>query len=161
MHNGIYLDKLPKEKLLELAKLKCSFVILSHSADNDLSLVTEAFPDTDIYISYRCFEGRALLEKFPEAKAVDAHGKETVSEEYFPVSPINKNVRDYHLQEIEELSKLKIKGIWLDHFQFPTKWESPNPEILDTDFSESAIKKFENYIGEEIEGTTLKKSIAY
>lgn len=157
MPNGIYLGNPTKESLMKLADLKPNFIILKHSAVTNLELIKEIFPNVDIYISYRCFEGKELSEKFPDAITVDAQGKPTISGDYFPVSPVNKDVREFHLSEIESFCTLGIKGFWLDHFQFPTKWDTNLPDILDTDFSESAIKEFEGFIGEEIEGNNIEE----
>ncbi len=52
-------------------------------------------------------------------------------------------VRQEKLREIEKIvSDFEIDGVWLDSIRYPTRWEVPNPKLLDNSRCPICLEKF-------------------
>ena len=129
---------------------------LNYTKKGDL----EYIGDREIVLNL--FEGKDLLEKFPDAKPVEVESKETNGKNYFPASPTHPDIRTELIEHAKQIAKKdSIEVIWLNNLQFPTKWNEPEPTILDTDYSDQSLKMFEEFIGEPIEGKNLEEKFLH
>lgn len=155
MNKSAFLFSLSKEILQQAKELNLSSIYLNEKyiSKENTSLIKEILGnDIKIYVEISIFAGKDLLEKYPDSKPVDALGKATHKDWYFGICPTHEGVRKERLEKIQELSKENIDGIFLDFIRYPTKWEEPDPYILDTCYCPRCLKLFEAYIGEPIEG---------
>ncbi|HLB51723.1 hypothetical protein A3B64_04460 [candidate division WWE3 bacterium RIFCSPLOWO2_01_FULL_37_24] len=105
------------------------------------------------------FAGKDLWDKFPDVIPVEAGGKEPARGWYYGVCPSHEGVRNECLQNVKALLERDLNGIWLDFIRYPTKWEEPEPYILDVCYCDRCLKKFSEYLGEPIEGNTLEDKV--
>ena len=142
--------------VLEL-NLDSVFIPFHEAGVANLDKIRKSKPDIKINVEVPVFAGKELLEKFPDALPVEASGLKTEKEWYAGVCPTHTGVREECLRKIDSLLSLNPDGIWLDFIRYPTKWEEPNPYILDTCYCDRCLKLFSEYIGESIVGSTLEE----
>ncbi|KKU49352.1 MAG: hypothetical protein UX79_C0003G0026 [candidate division WWE3 bacterium GW2011_GWB1_47_11] len=111
----------------------------------------------EIYAEVGIFVGQALIDKYPDAKPVEAFGKATAKDWYVGVCPTHPGVRKDVLEKIKSLTKLGVDGIWLDFIRYPSKWEEPRPYILDTCYCPRCMSLFEEFIGEKLVAANLEE----
>ncbi len=144
--------------MLEL-NLDTVFVPFHETNTSNLEKIRESKPDVKINVEVPVFAGKELLEKYPDAVPVEASGLKTEKEWYVGVCPTHPEVREECLRKIDSLLSLNPDGIWLDFIRYPTKWEEPDPYILDTCYCDRCLKLFSEYIGEPIIGNTLEEKV--
>jgi len=96
------------------------------------------------YVEYSLFVGEGLWQKYPLSRPVTSKGKPLKKYKWYAgVNPTVEEVRSEKLKGIRSLvEETKVDGIWLDFIRWPCHWEVPDPEILQTSFDETTIKKF-------------------
>ena len=160
MYKSILLKEINKNSL-EKIKLYNLDAIVVHSTQinkEKISMIKDVLgKDIKIEVIFNCFEGKSLQDKFSEARPLEVEEKDVNEHDYHPVSPTNSEVRDFLLEQIKELAGLEINTVWLNQLHFATKWWVSEPKVLDTDYSDAVLKKFEDYIGESIEGSNLEE----
>ena len=159
MYKSLILKEITKEQLEKLKGFNLNAVVIKsdHATKEKIALITDHLEGVKIEVLFNCFEGKELQEKFPQSKMVEVEEKDINSANYYPVSPANLEVREFLLEELKKISHLKVDTIWLENLHFATKWWVVEPEILDTDYSHETLAKFEEYIGESIEGSNLEE----
>ena len=87
---------------------------------------------------------RGLWQKYPLSRPITSKGTPLKKYKWYAgVNPTVEEVRSEKLQDIRSLvEESKVDGIWLDFIRWPCHWEVPNPEIVQTSFDETTIKKF-------------------
>lgn len=91
------------------------------------------------------FAGEDLWQEFPESRPV-LRNREVINAEdwYCGVTPTCHKVRQKKLKEIKEtIEEFDVDGIWLDFIRWPTRWEVPDPDLLDVGFDQESLKQFE------------------
>ncbi|HSX39328.1 MAG TPA: hypothetical protein VLI92_01935 [Candidatus Saccharimonadales bacterium] len=159
MHKSVFsLLPLTSENL-EAAKelnLNSIFIISENVSDDSLhKLRTTLGTAVEIYGVVTCFEGKDLLEKFPDAKPVEATGKDTLG----GICPTHEGIRNAIVETASDLLLKDINGIWLNHIRYPSSWESAEPNIMDTCYCDRCLRKFSEYLGEPIVGQTLEEKV--
>lgn len=155
MNKSTFISSFSTEILQQAKELNLSSIYLNerYISKENTSLIKEILGnDIKIYVEIEIFAGSTLLEKYPDAKPVEASGKDTNKDDYYGICPTHEGVRKEKLERIQELVKEDINGIFLDFICYPTKWEEPEPYILDTCYCPRCLKLFEEYIGEPIQG---------
>lgn len=158
MHKSVFNASAVSPELLEAAKSLNLTSFIQEGQFVSVDLVAElrsALPNVDIYSSLTCFDGADLLQIFPDAKPVEASNKSTLN----AVCPTHEGVRKEILNRADKLIKSNIDGLWLNHARYPTEWELPEPNILDTCYCDRCLQKFSEYIGEQITGTNLEEKV--
>src|SRR3990167_5103429 len=163
MHKSGFLLNVEDSVLEGASQLNLNSVLVSSEniSPQTTSQIKEKLGQVEIYASVIVFAGKDLLEKCPDAKAVDSNDKDTISDPLIGICPTHPGVRKNRLEEIKRVLENDVQGVWLNHMRYPTSWESANPDILDTCYCERCLKMFEEYIGEPIagvggEGTALQ-----
>lgn len=155
MHKSGFLFSVDTNILNDVKKLNLDSVFIGYknaSSDN-ISLIKQKLgSDIDIYVRIPVFSGQELLDLFPDARPVDAAGKETSKGSYVGLCPTHEGVRKEALKRVKNILEEHISGIWLDSIRYPTKWEESEPDVLDTCYCDRCLKLFEKQIGEPIKG---------
>lgn len=133
------------------------FIPFHEASAQNLEKIQKSKSDVKINVEVSVFAGKELLEKFPDALPVEVSGLKTEKEGYVGVCPTHLGVRSECLKKIDDLLSLNPDGIWLDFIRYPTKWNEPDPYILDTCYCDRCLKLFSEYIGESIVGNTLEE----
>ena len=150
-------ESLVKAKELNLDSVFSTHANLDESAIKDIR--ENVGENIKIYVELGVFAGKDLWDKYPDAVPVEASGKEPSRGWYYGVCPSHEGVRNECLQHVKNILEKDINGIWLDFIRYPTKWEEPEPYILDTCYCDKCLKKFSEYLGEPIEGNTLEDKV--
>lgn len=135
------------------------FVPFHEASAQNLERIRKSKSDVKINVEVPVFAGKELLEKFPNALPVEALGLKTEKEGYVGICPTHLGVRNECLRKIDNILSLNPDGIWLNFIRYPTKWDEPDPYILDTCYCDRCLKLFSEYIGEPIIGNTLEEKI--
>lgn len=133
------------------------FIPFHETTAVNLDKIRKSKSGIKINVEIPVFAGKELIEKFPDAVPVEVSGLKTEKEWYIGVCPTHPGVREECLRKIDDLLLLNPDGVWLDFIRYPTKWEEPNPYILDTCYCARCLKLFSEYIGEPITGNTLEE----
>lgn len=159
MHKSVFLFEPVGDKVLaSLKNFELDSVFLHHSNLTSFTIAevkNSILPKTEIYGEASVFFDKDLLAEFPDAKPVEAEGKDTGA----GLCPTHPKVREAQLEQIRQYLKLEIDGIWLNHIRYPTKWNAVKPEILDTCYCERCLGLFEDYIGEKLEAKNLEETV--
>lgn len=158
MHKSVYIQNLDSETRAALSKLSLDSVFVSYKQLNK-EAITKINSETNaqVYAKITCFEGQDLLDKFPDSKPVECTGKDTSKDWYVGVCPTHDGVRAELKNRIDSMLSLAVNGIWLQFMQYPTKWDEPQPYIMDTCYCPRCLQKFENYIGEKLVYSDLEE----
>jgi hypothetical protein len=159
MHRSAFLFEVNQENISAAAQLHLDSIFIGEKNANHDNLATlrEELPGKKIFVEIGIFAGKELFETYPDAKPVEAEGKDIVRDWYHALCPTHEGLWQDRLQRLEELTTLDIDGIWLDFIRYPTKWEEPEPVLLDTCYCQRCLGKFEKYLGEKIEGKGLQE----
>ncbi len=155
MQKSVYLTAGITDKNLELLNTLSINSIFINSKLLDVentSKLKNSNPSVQINAVLNVFEGKELLDMFPDALAVESSGKSTQTLDYVGLCPTHPGVRAHVLDELRRVLSFGVDNIWLDHINYPTKWNVPEPAILDTCYCSRCIKLFEDFIGEKING---------
>lgn len=163
MHKSVLFFSPTDETLNFARELKLDSVFLSFGSASveNIFLVRSILNDTDIYVEVPAFAGFELLEKYPDSKPVEATGKTTQKDSYCGLCPTHPGLRRECLDKVKKLLELDVNGIWLDFIRYPTKWEEPEPDILDTCYCDRCLKMFSEYLGESVHGNTLEEKVQH
>lgn len=159
MNRYICVDKLDKNDLIgKIKRHNFDSVILPSSelTENAIEGITNALPGVNIFADIKTFEGKSILDKFPDAKVVEVNNKNVYENGYSPLCPTNLDVRNAILEEAKRVSKLGLKGVVLSSYHYATIWDKPEPKIYDTCYCDRCLKLFQDLLGEEIEGESLE-----
>lgn len=152
MHKSVFLFNV-NEKILGVAdelNLNSVFVSYDNANQKNADLIRGTLGEAvQLFVLITVFSGEDLLNMFPDAKAVEASGKEI---DTTGVCPTHPGVRELALKKVDEMLNLNVDGIWLDGLRYTTKWETPRPNILDTCYCDRCLDMFKEHIGEPIEG---------
>jgi hypothetical protein len=152
MHKSVLIENFDNIALESIKELNLSSLIIS---DNDvlpetLSKVKESMSDIEIYVAAAVFKNLKLAKKYPDSLPVDSTGKDLNNQGW--VCPTHEKAHSEILDNLKTLVSQDIDGIWLNDLQYPTIWNVSEPDILDTCYCDRCLRKFEEYIGEPIEG---------
>ena len=161
MHKSAFFLLVPTDSSIQSAKtlkLDSVFASSTHLSVEVISkLRAELGEKIQINAEIGIFAGKDLLEKFSDAKPVEALNTPTEKDWYCGICPTHEGVRSHALEKIKALFALDINGIWLDFIRYPSKWEEPEPYILDTCYCDRCMQKFSEYIGEPIAGNSAEE----
>src|SRR3989344_6688243 len=150
-------ESLVKAKELNLDSVFSTHANLDESAIKDIR--ENVSENIKIYVELGVFAGKDLWDKSPDSVPVEASGKEPARGWCYGVCPSHEGVRNECLQNVKELLEKDINGIWLDFIRYPSKWEEPEPYILDSCYCDRCLKKFSDYLGEPVIGNTLEDKV--
>jgi len=163
MHKSAFFFFKPSAESLAKAKeLNLNSVFLTHKNLDAAAIqsIREGIgPNLEIYVELGVFAGKDLWDKYPDSVPVEASGKEPARGWCYGVCPSHEGVRNECLQNVKELLEKDINGIWLDFIRYPSKWEEPEPYILDSCYCDRCLKKFSDYLGEPVIGNTLEDKV--
>ncbi len=146
---GLTLENIKKAKELNLDSIVVNSELI---AAQNIETTKKEIPSIKVYAEVRCFTGKELLEKYPDAKPVEAQERETSIADFVALCPTHPKVRKAILEKIKNVIALDVDGIWLDYLHYPTKFDLADPVILDACYCNRCLKMFEEAIGEPIEG---------
>lgn len=157
MHTSVYINKISEEMLKAVSNLNLDSVITSQSKLDRASLTKLRDLGVEVYGEVSCFEGQSLLDKFPDAKPVTHDSTKTIKDWYVGVCPTHEGVLEEVKSHINLLIDLEAGGIWLQFLYYPTKWDEPEPFIMDTCYCDRCISKFKAYVGDEFEYSDMEE----
>jgi len=105
-----------------------------------------------VYLDFACFAGKGVAQKHPDLWPIGADGSRMEPEEwYLGLCPSKRWWREHLVGEIVGAARnLPISGIWLDFIRFPTRWESPKPNLKQACFCENCLRLFSERAGVEV-----------
>ena len=159
MHKSVLINSVNKNILSSLKQLKLDSIVLDFNSLNseNISSLRKFSGAPEMFVQIPIFQGsKELLQRYPDAKAVEAENKETVTDDYVGICPTHPQVREDALNKVKKALNENIQGIWLNHLRYPTNWNVPEPEILNTCYCDRCLRMFEEYIGESIVGNSLE-----
>ncbi|OGC70097.1 hypothetical protein A2415_00670 [candidate division WWE3 bacterium RIFOXYC1_FULL_39_7] len=162
MHKSLYVKGTDDKILSEIAAFNINSIFIPYSTDFSekfTKLKSNLKPEIAVNVELNVFEGKDILVKFADASPVEATGKETRTGSYTGLCPSHPGVRQEILDRAKRILETEIDGIWLGNIRYPTFWQTPEPEILDTCYCDRCMEMFGKYIGEEIIGDTLEDKV--
>lgn len=146
-------NELQLAKELNLNSVFVPFHLL-HRLDNVKQVLGSA---VEVYISLRVFSKKdaPYLQHFT-SDLVEATGKPFPGA---PLCPTNDSVRQACIDNVKICLSKNVNGIWLDSLTYPSGPGNPEPNLVDTCYCDRCLEKFENYLGEKIEGSTLEDKV--
>src|SRR3989344_4012378 len=159
MHKSVLINSVNKNILSSLKQLKLDSIVLDFNSLNseNISSLRKFSGAPEMFVQIPIFQGsKELLQRYPDAKAVEAENKETVTDDYIGICPTHPQVREDALNKVKKALNENIQGVWLDYLRYPTNWNVPEPEILNTCYCDRCLRMFEEYIGESIVGNSLE-----
>lgn len=162
MHKSGFIFTVGKDLLESAKNLNLDSVFINHkniSKENLLLIRNVLGKNIEIFVEVPAFAEKELLEKYPDAKSIEAQGKSTSKNGYVGLCPTHLEIRKICIENVKKILEEDINGIWLDFIRYPTKWEEPEPDVLDTCYCDRCLKLFEEYIGEPIIGETLEDKV--
>ena len=160
MHKSIILENFDKEMIERAKKLNLDSIFLPAEGLTEQKTVEikDSFErNILIYTIVEVFEGKNLQKEFHDAIPIDKDGKKIKIDNYFPVCTTHEGVRKKAEETIKSALSSGIDGLWLSNLRYPTKWDQKNPQILDTCYCDRCLAKFEEFIGESIEGKNMEE----
>src|SRR3989344_3094213 len=159
VHKSVFLFSVDAKLVEQASDIKVDSVFISsRDAETDkIRLIKQKFSDVSVYVEINIFAGADVLKKFPDAKPVEAVGKATAKDWYVGVCPTHEGVRTFALDKIRRVLQEGIDGGWLDLLRYPTKWEEPQPYLLDTCYCPRCMSLFEQYVGEKVAAGNLEE----
>lgn len=165
MNKSVFIfDTLDLQTLNYARELSLDSVFYSYknvTSENVSLIKKELGKKIDQYIVIPFFTGKELLEKFPDAKPVEAEGKTSEQSLFYGVCPTHPAVKTFRLENVKETLKHNIDGIWMDFIRYPTKWEEPVPVVIDTCYCDRCLTMFEDYIGENVHKPTTEETVLF
>ncbi|MFZ5424766.1 MAG: hypothetical protein ACOZAO_03095 [Patescibacteria group bacterium] len=122
-----------------------------------ISEIKQKIPNVKIYGSVTVFAPKNEEENLFDGEAVEVAGLKKPNSDFVGVCPTYKPVIERALNDVKDLLKKDVDGIWLDALRYTTHWETESPVVLDTCYCDRCLSMFEDFIGEPIEGADLEE----
>jgi hypothetical protein len=128
----------------ELARYGIGTVFVRPESD---LIRSQAAKGRQIFLSFNVFGGRQPWKEFPDSVPVASDGQK-ISSTYGGICPTHKGWRQSRLGLLEEwvrdfAGENGISGVWLDFIRYPGKWESPQPELVDSCYCDRCLRLFQ------------------
>ena len=163
MHKSIFISEpLNFEAINYARELNLDSVFYSHknlTHENASLIKKELGGKVAQNIEVPFFVGKELLEKYPDALPVEAEGKSLEKEGYPGICPTHPGVKNERIDDVKEVLKQNIDGIWMDFIRYPTKWDEPTPIVFDTCYCDRCLTMFEDYIDEKVHKPTIEETV--
>lgn len=102
-----------------------------------------------VFAEFNSMHSASYLKDHPDAAPIGSDGKPSPPPDGWQgISPFHAGYRRDRMQEFRRVLKdFDIDGIWLDYHHAHASWEQAKPNLPDTDFSPSALKRFTDQTG--------------
>ena len=102
-----------------------------------------------VFAEFNSMHAAQYLQEHPDAAPIGPDGRPSPPPDGWQgVSPLHAGYRRERMEEFRRiLATFDIDGIWLDYHHAHASWEQATPNLPDTDFSPTALRRFTEKTG--------------
>ena len=148
-------------KGLDLRSLGINSIFMHHGSIDDSIMRRAKSEGIMVFAEFATLNGKNYVEKYPEAWAIDNHGKKVEAATWFMgVCPTEPGFREFRRTELRKLlRRFDIGGVWMDYLHWHAQFEDPKPILPETCFCENCLSRFQSASNIQVpSGTTAHKA---
>ncbi|MDY7395467.1 family 10 glycosylhydrolase [Aureibaculum sp. 2210JD6-5] len=156
---GIYGHPKPLwDKGYKLNELGINAVFV-HGGSVDKEMVNRAKSEgIKVFAEYATLNGKNYVETHPEAWAINEKGEKVDAATWFMgVCPTEPGFRQYRFNQLRDLLKFDLDGIFMDYVHWHAQFEDPEPILPETCFCDLCLSAFATYSDIKIPNESTSK----